>query len=550
MHRVASSNVRQIKEQEQSRNIQLSEMICTAVQNARDVMKNLRQDPWTLYISDVGGQLEFQELIPALTNGPSLHIVVIAANIGMDKKCPIVYHKKVNQSTTTTKTYYSSHTLKENVLQQLSTIMSTGRKGQEPKILFVLTFKDKVTSEKLKEIDSELQDLIDPLELDAIEYAEENCLCHPIDNTEPSEEDLLRIRRTVERIGKRYSSYKVKTPYTWLYFSIALREMKLPVLSYNQCVQIGNGCGIATQEEVNNALRFLHYQVGIIRYFSEVEVLRDVVIIEPKILFSNVTRLVEDTFTFESVPKAKLKTFQKKGIFTTEPDTIRSIITDNELLTREMLLAFLEYHHILAPLEEGGSKQRYFLPCSLVHAEVHVDQTKDQDHMFPSLLIIFNEGYIPRGVFGFIIAELLTNRMNKDNQLRLREDRIYRNQITFSFGPFVDEFKLTSFPSYIRIDVNPSKMKPHDRKQPSLATICSIFRTRIITSLDKVLHKLNYTDKAIHGLAFLCPISNPVHPAKINYDFCGKVPCSLSCNLNGFHTGITKKRSSTRHITV
>ena len=499
----------------QAQERKLNDSFLSALKNARTKMCTLN-DPWTLYISDIGGQLEFQELIPALTNGPSLHFVVIAAHIGLNNKCPVVYHSR-NGSTTP---YCSSHTLKENVLQQLSTIMSTGKNGQEPKIMFFLTFKDKISLEQREKIDEELLQAVkqtDAYKLEAIEFAEKELLCHSIDNSNPSNEDLNRIRKTVERIGKRDglgSPYRVLTPCSWLQFGIALRLVNSPILSYDDCVQIAYQCSIETPDEVTAALRFLHFKVGLIRYFGEVKELEDIVVVEPKILFSNVTRLVEDTFTLDSVSSTKQEMFSKKGIFS--KDMVNKIITDSKLLTRRKLLAFLKHYHILAELE--GNK--YFLPCSLVHVE---PQAKEQyrQSTIPPLLISYSSGYVPRGVFGFTVAELITNQ---SNELTLEENKIYRDQVMFQYGPYESEVRLMSYPAYIQIDVF-----SNDPERFSVAETCWTIRNQIISSLNIVMNKLNYTNKVQHFVSFECQLCEIVHPAKLHFH---KEKDVVTCSVN------------------
>lgn len=320
---------------------------------------SFKEDPWTLYISDIGGQLEFQELIPALASGPCLHFIVIAAHIGLHSCFHVKYRSTRHNRTTP---YESSHTVKENVLQQLSTVMSTGKK---PKIMFFLTFVDQVTLTERTQIDKELLQTVkqtDAYKKDAIELVDEDTLCHFIDNTNPSKEDLHRIHKTVERIGKRDeigSPYKILTPCSWLQFGIALRSKNSPVLTFVECKEIGEQCNIQSRDELQSALNFLHYKVGLIRYFADVTELEDIVIIEPRILFNYVTRLVEDTFTMKSVSSAKQETFSKKGIFSR--DMVHKIITDSEHLTRRKLMAFLKHYHILAEID----KNKFFFPAHL-----------------------------------------------------------------------------------------------------------------------------------------------------------------------------------------
>ena len=55
--------------------------------------------------------------------------------------------------------------------------------------------------------------------------------------------------------------------------------------------------------------------MGLVRYFPQKE-LKDIVIVDPQILFEKVTELIVETFTFENLPNhSKLEAFENMGIF-------------------------------------------------------------------------------------------------------------------------------------------------------------------------------------------------------------------------------------------
>ena len=499
----------------------VDKLLRAAARRAGIKMKN-RNVPFTIYLSDIGGQLEFQELIPALTNGPSLHIVVLRASRDLNSPIRIEYLNKNGQSA---HAYVSKHTAKEDLLMSLATIMSTGRKGQLPKAIVVLTFKDKVTPEELIKIDLELQEAVKETEAykaGVIVFAGETHLCHPINNLSPDECDLLSIRQTIEHIGKHNEEYKIKTPYSWLYFGIALRELPDEVVSYETCVELGKECGIETKEEVSAALKFFHSNVGVIRHFSEVPDLCDVVIKEPQLLFNIVTELVVDTFTFDRVGHCTSTQFKKKGIFPAE--MVDSIPTNSTLLTSSKFVSYLKYSNIVAALITDGAVTSYFLPCALVHADFpDHDQTRLQPNSPAPLLFVFGTGYTPRGMFGFTVAHLISNPGKPE--MKLKEDEVFRNQISFSIAPHLDTFRLTAYPTYLRVDMFPSPLTC--RKVP-LRKICSIVRERVEHGLETVARERNYTEKAAHSLAFECPKCSPtVHPAVIQF-YDGEM-CNLEC---------------------
>ena len=69
-------------------------------------------------------------------------------------------------------------------------------------------------------------------------------------------------------------------------------------------------------DEVDEALRFIHSKMGLIHYFPY-EGIKDLVVIHPQYLFDEVTNseLIVDTFTFEKSSKQMMEKFKKNGIF-------------------------------------------------------------------------------------------------------------------------------------------------------------------------------------------------------------------------------------------
>ena len=52
------------------------EMFRDSFHKKRSKLKELMEEPWTLYITDTGGQPEFQELLPILVSGPTLFFLM------------------------------------------------------------------------------------------------------------------------------------------------------------------------------------------------------------------------------------------------------------------------------------------------------------------------------------------------------------------------------------------------------------------------------------------------------------------------------------------
>ena len=282
-------------------------------------------------------------------------------------------------------------------------------------------------------------------------------------------------------------------------------------------------------DEFDDALWFLHHRVGVIRYFSDVPELRDLVIKSPQYIFDRVTDLVVSTFTFENVPHNILAEFCDRGIFQFKFFE-KLTASQNTALSAKQLVCLLEHLHVIAPLsKEAEAGTRYFAPFVLAHAQdAAADNTSSpSDITLPPLLLSFKSGYCPTGMFGVLVVHLLGSCKKTPLEWTLDEDTIFHDQITLSIGPY-DAFTFTVLPSHIRIQLAWST-PTSDRSRLPLGSVCSNVRSCIEGALWEVIQHLNYTNKAEHSLGFQCPHPLHYHAALINY--VEGQPINLKCCL-------------------
>ena len=373
-------------------------------------VKRLLGKPWTLYLTDSGGQPEFQQLLPVLVMGPSIFFLVFRLDVDLDKFYRVEYMDSTGKSIVP---YMSSCTGLDTILQSLSSVASCGSYTRmegdkqvqtKPRVFLVGTFKDKVSEEQITAIDMRLQEVIKEHDKDRIvRYADssQSRLIFTINNHSPDETDIMRIREAVQRLGTdplTKGDYEITTPYPWLIFGIFIRQFEAPILSYERCLTIAQQCGIDTREELNEALSFLHRHVGVIQYFPT-EDLHDIVIKDPQYIFDKISSLIVETFTFEKMPGVHHipDDFTKKGIFHSDV-FVKIAETSSELMTPAKFLSLLKHLLIVVPLEEEDTSQpslssnttpplssgdttpplllpgidhttRYFMPCALSHVE-------------------------------------------------------------------------------------------------------------------------------------------------------------------------------------
>ena len=525
--------------------------------NPRYAARASQERGWMIYLTDTGGQIEFQELLPLLVSGPSVFFLVFRLDHDLNKRFMVEY---VRSTGATSEPYQSNFTVKEALLQSLASIASMGtyvsRREQAPlrsKVFFVGTHKDKVSQKRINRIDHNLQQLVRSTGLyreGMIQFASESRMLLAVNNLSSDNSDAQLIRAAVERVGSQ-GDFKIRAPPSWMIFSLTIRQHNERVLSYEQCFEVARQCGIETQEELNEVLWFLHTKVGLIRYFQGegLEDLQKIVITDPQILFDMNTDLVVETFTFDNVDPAIREYFKKKGIF---PFSTFERISGNseQLLTPSRLVKILEHLHIIAPLEEEEDGERgYFMPCVLAHSKPaeatslveRIAQaitaifrpSAEQTRNSSSLLIGFRCGYCPKGLFAALVVYLLANT-ESDFQWRLQRDRIFRDQISFLVGPY-DTVTITVQPKFLEITCTPAASESTRNRRFPPATTCGEVRRYIERGIREVTSALHYTRDAAHYLAFYCPGDHrgpdprELHLAEINFH--GAVPCTLRCEL-------------------
>ena len=540
-----------------------------------------QEQGWMVYLTDTGGQIEFQELLPLLVSGPSVFFLVFRLDHDLNKRFTVEY---VRHNGTTSEPYQSNFTVKEALLQTLASIASMGTyvymgrgKEQVPlrsEVFFVGTHMDKVSRAKIDRIDRTLRHMVKSTGLyreGMIQFASESRMLLAVNNLSDSDSGIQQVQEAVERLGSQ-GSFKVTAPPSWLIFSLTIRQHKDRVLSYEQCFEVARQCGITSREELNEALWFLHTKVGLIRHFqgAGLEDLQEIVIQDPQVLFDRITNLVVETFTFDKTSPAVRENFKKKGIFPFSTFEKISASSDH-LLTPSRLVKLLEHLHIIAPLEkeevekaaeeeegeegkeekewEEGEK-RYFMPCILAHtqsAEVSswlewisraftavFRRSAEQSPNNSSLLVGFRCGYCPKGLFAALVVYLLANARSHGHKWTLQRDQIFKDQISFLVRPY-DTVSITVQLKFFEITCNPVSSELSRNRHFPLATTCGEVRRWIETGIREVTSALHYTSDAAHYLAFYCPGNHrgpdprEPHPAEIN--FFNDKPCTLQCVL-------------------
>ena len=419
------------------------------LQNMSAIRKYL-ESSWTLYLSNTGGQMEFQELLPLLVCGPSVFFITFPLHHNLDEPYDVCSEFRGRSPTK----YRSSHTLLDEILQTLATIATLDSSAHglhtleaaKPKVFFVGTHKDKLPEsnrcEIIQQIDKQLQERVKQTSLynplGSIEFAiVGKQLIFPVNNLAEDEADFRYIRMCLHRVVKRNpKEFTISCPCAWLIFSLVLRTKYRvdQVLSYSECFTIAQRCGIKVKE-INRALSFIHVKLGLIRYFC-VDELNKFVIIDPQIIFNTITVVMNETFTKDHANDNEIDLFYKQGIFSLK--LIQDIYDQKLVIVKDKLslkwhLKLLEYLGIAASFDKHGKKY-YFFPAVLCHAPERRSpiQTESAGRLPPPILIGFKSGFCPRGIAVRLIVHLMTSEKHR---WKPQPKNVFRNEVYFSAGP-------------------------------------------------------------------------------------------------------------------
>ena len=494
---------------------------------------------WSLYLTNTGGQMEFQEVLPLLVSGPSIFFYVFRLDRDINKRYMIEYDHEDGMKA---EPYKSSLTTVEGLLQTLATIAAMGTfvyKGLQqcklalrPKVFIVGTHKDQLERETagslISSVDNQLQEAIKSTAhyKDVVEFASPSQLIFTVNNFSEKESDFQDMRTAVERVVER-DAFKMTSPAHWLIFSLVLRQIKSDVITYDQCREIARQCGLA-DGELDEALHFIHSKMGLIRYFSYEEI-KHLVVLRPQFLFDKVTEMIINTFTFDKMGKQAMEDFKKKGIFSLEQFEAISSRTNTSMKAFEFA-KLLEGLRIAAPFRMDGNIM-YFFPSVLAHTEEvpPIHQLKLACTPVPNVMITFKCGYCPKGLAGALVKYLMANEMKSSESFlwRLNHETIFRNQVSFKVGPLdTIVLKISSTHLEIICIVN-TKFK--NRKACPFHMLCTEVYKAMDSGIKQVTSDINYVN-AEHSFTFSCECkeASTAHPGELEY--VGGEPFCLTCS--------------------
>ena len=355
-----------------------------------DKVKYLLEDTILVINTDTGGHAEFLDLQASLVQGPSFNLLFSRLVDQLDSLFKIYY---TNEEGVSTDMEDSTMTVEEVLFQALSSIACFSGsfsdensklpheslpKQSKSKVMFVGTHRDMVSEEEFREKDELLRKKIESTEFynrDIIEFAAEDQLMLAVDNMNGDQDEIGEIRKIFERVIEK-NFEKISIPAAWLVLSLYIRSRKVNTMSLSECEKLAGKLKIS-QDELQDALWFLHHRVGVLLYYPDVEALKDTVICQMQVVFDSTSNIIKKTFTFDEVGQRASKEFREKGQFSLKDvkEATSSYTATDSLIPLEKLVMLLEHLSVLTPIPSTSSEDSrhtpeltYFMPCVLKSA--------------------------------------------------------------------------------------------------------------------------------------------------------------------------------------
>ena len=479
-----------------------------------------------LHIIDTGGQPEFHEILPALITGPAINLLVFKLTEDLRSRYEIIYRTSAGDS----KPYETSLTHEEVIFHSLASIACLRQNtigwnfdeipiedNSEPVAFLIATHRDQVNEKRVREVNEQLQTKIKKSsdlfnETNLVQFSKEEQVIFPLDTTK-DEEEVEHLRSFLHKvISKKFQELKI--PASWCALSLKLRKSTRKLFKYDTCFNLAQECGIKDRKEFKNVLWYLHHRVGIIMHYPNVEGLEDIIITNLQLVFDRITNLITTCFTFEQSGSAAVgEEFRKNGRFSESQLDEMSLREKGDPLNTKRLVALLKHLYIVAgPMKTKVGRKTvkyYFMPCALKPADVEREERDGSISPAP-LLICFECGYTPVGVFCCLVVYLLDQKTDQVLEWKLTGNDQYRNRITFEVGQYHDTATLISRATYLEVWVQ-------QIKGSKLST--SDLLSSLHKGLDTVTRSLHYTYKSRHMFGVPCTACTAVpHPAVIDFN--------------------------------
>ena len=478
---------------------------------------------WMHFI-DSGGQPQFLEILPAFIRNISLLLLLVKLSEELSDTPTVEYFSPDGKSYQLGVFPLSNEQLLLQAAQlslfhqsQISLPHNIIEKEQsQPNMTVVGTFTDQES--KCKETRSEknnrLKQLLQPFQKQLIPRSKSEII-FPVNAKSAGEgknEDPVatELRRMIQKLAPRL---RMRFPLLWYFLEMELRRLGLKIVTKSECWEIAKKLGFDSKEALEAALLYLH-EANLFLYYPDV--LSNTIFVDPQAVLINITQLYERHIKLEDAPESDVVgeddlRYRDQALFTAS--ALISLDTDysKAAFPNEDLIALLQNRLIVSEmLFLINDETTYFMP-SLLPALEEGDIIRPKTTAASPLIISFQEGWAPTGLFCALVVSLLSRKSQlpwKISELvSSNMSKLYKNYLEFSIGYIAGSITLVN--TMKQFELHPSSELPSDLLPPIWQTIDQ--------NLKEACSKYSY--KVSHRFAFECNCGLlPSHTALISLE--------------------------------
>ncbi len=273
------------------------------------------------------------------------------------------------------------------------------------------------------------------------------------------------------------------------------------------------------EEEVKLALDYLHHVVGALMYYPEIvdkeSWFKGNVFCSPQVVFDNIGQIIVVSLRVLHSKSPVRECFRKdwieKGLFSIE--AINEILSKSDsqgIIPCDKLIQLLEHVNLISKIYienplPGSPSVLLFMPAMLDCVEIKKAPQPNENNPSP-ILIRFEFGYVPTGVFCGLITKIATEGKTKilGESWKLKNDEVKRNRVSFLLGG-LHVITLISHSTCYEIRI--------ERKGTSiyLTRLCSQVLASVVFILKELYKRLDPI------IAFQCPCDKILPGATLNH---------------------------------
>jgi hypothetical protein len=455
-----------------------------------------------VFFVDVGGQAQFQEILPNFVKN-DINILVHNLSQELDD-CPhFDYEVDGKKYSVPEEMKLSNLTIIEQSVRSITSALVTADVDRKPHVVIVGTFKDKcipnsegrpgeferILREKSKTIKEKIKPYIgNGAGKCGVHCGRRDNLIVAIDGSEEgwhtNHNALEQLRSFINQQAK---SRKFEVPIKYFVFLQLLRASKgLSYIILSECSDIASSCNMS-QQDVKKALK-LFSEFNIVLYYPGI--LGDIAFLQPDYLYGMVTKLIVASFQSES--DCESNPFHTTGTFTA---AILELFPFTKEFTKELFLKLLKGLYVIAQLDQGI----YFMPCVLPLDELNNEATECLQIMRSNgidgpFVLSFTNKMSPRGLFcAFLVA------LGGRDEWRLPDEHQQRHRNSVNFDLWKNNATVRVGTVTI-VDRN-SCLEIYTTCEGSE---CLNIRLTVISALEEACLSLNYSPKYLITSGFPC----------------------------------------------